>query len=251
MSTLLAAVFVSSLLGSLHCAGMCGGLVAFYAAGEGSGRVLPHLAYNLGRLFGYASLGAIAGILGGALDLAGSLAGVQRIGLGLAGVFILLWGLWSLAQALGWSLPSLPLPRSWQLPLSRALAALAARPPAWRALIIGLLSGLLPCGWLWAFVVLAAGAGGWWEGLLVMSVFWAGTVPILAALGTGVRALAAPLRRRLPVITALGMVVLGTLALAGRARALDLPVSAPPADPSEAARQAGDRPPPCCERHGH
>ena len=52
------------------------------------------------------------------------------------------------------------------------------RPPVARALLLGLFSTLLPCGWLYAFAVLAAGTGGPWTGMLVMAAFWAGTVPV-------------------------------------------------------------------------
>ena len=80
-AALLGTVFMASLAGSLHCAGMCGGFVAFYSGtepGRRGRRYLAHLTYNGGRLTSYLILGALAGLLGAAVDLAGSMAGVQR-----------------------------------------------------------------------------------------------------------------------------------------------------------------------------
>ncbi|HEY0971648.1 MAG TPA: sulfite exporter TauE/SafE family protein, partial [Gemmatimonadales bacterium] len=76
--TLALAVLVASLVGSPHCAGMCGPFVCFYA-GAGAGarpvaRWAAHAAYNGGRLLSYLALGALAGTLGAGLDAAGSMA---------------------------------------------------------------------------------------------------------------------------------------------------------------------------------
>ena len=51
------------LASGVHCAGMCGGLVAFYAGAPGQGGrepMRPHLAYPAGRLIAYAALGGAA-----------------------------------------------------------------------------------------------------------------------------------------------------------------------------------------------
>jgi hypothetical protein len=50
---LLAGVFVASLLGSLHCAGMCGGIACFVGGTAARGRALT--LYHLGRLLSYAA----------------------------------------------------------------------------------------------------------------------------------------------------------------------------------------------------
>ena len=49
-----------------------------------------------------------------------------------------------------------------------------------------------------AFVITAAGTGAAWTGAAVMVAFWAGTVPILLALGVGLGAVHAGLRRLAP-----------------------------------------------------
>lgn len=215
-----AAVFLASLTGSLHCAGMCGGLVAVYAGGapaEPRRRWTAHLAYNLGRLVAYATLGAVAGFAGRAVDLAGSLAGLARVAETLSGALIAIWGLHALALARGLRVPSMAAPGWLRRRFGRGLALVENRPPAERAAALGLLSALLPCGWLYAFVVAAAGTGGPATGALLMTLFWAGTVPALAGIGAAVQSVAGPLRRHLPTACAVVMIVVGLLAVAGRA----------------------------------
>jgi sulfite exporter TauE/SafE len=57
-----------------------------------------------------------------------------------------------------------------------------------------------------------------------MLVFWAGTLPAMLAIGFGAQRLFGPLRRRLPVVSAVAVAVIGMLALTGR---LAMTVTAP------------------------
>jgi sulfite exporter TauE/SafE len=217
---LLGTVLTASLMGSLHCAGMCGGFVAFYSGGDAPGsrsRWVAHLAYNGGRLVTYVALGAVAGVLGAALDRVGAVAGVQRVAAYLAGALMVGWGVYALLQALDVRLPRVRLPRRINETTTRIFGALRGRPPVVRALLLGLLSTLLPCGWLWAFALLAAGTGSAAMGALVLAAFWAGTVPVMLGIGVSIQALSAPLRRRLPAVTAVVLILVGLLWLAGRA----------------------------------
>ena len=144
---LLVPIAAASLLGSIHCAGMCGGFVAIAGDGvSGRARVLTQLTYNAGRLASYLTLGAIAGAVGRAVDLAGSAAGVGRFAAVLSGSIMILWGLGALLETQGVRIlrGRAPLPKR----LTRALASLRSRPPMWRALALGLATTLLPCGWL-------------------------------------------------------------------------------------------------------
>jgi hypothetical protein len=220
IAALLGTVLMASLMGSLHCAGMCGGFVAFYSGGAatpGRRRWLAHVAYNGGRLTTYAALGAVAGALGAAIDRAGALAGVQRVAAIAAGILMVGWGTWALLQALDVRLPRIPFPRSITNRTAKLFGALRGRPPLIRALLLGLLSTLLPCGWLWAFALLAAGTGDALQGALVLAAFWVGTVPVMLGIGVSIQALSAPLRRRLPAVTAAMLILVGLLWLAGRA----------------------------------
>lgn len=219
MTALALTVLAASLVGSLHCAGMCGGFVAFYTGAGGRRQGLGHAAYNIGRLAAYATLGALAGALGAALDLASAPAGIQRGAAVLAGALIALWGTRTLLETAGVRMARLEPPAALRGAVARGVAAVAARPPATRALVIGLLTGLLPCGWLYAFIVTAAGTGDPLRGAGLMAVFWLGTLPVMAGLAVAVQALAGSLRRWVPAVCAVAMIVVGLLAVAGRARA--------------------------------
>lgn len=213
MIALLAAVLGSSVVGSLHCAAMCGPLQSLYVdpAMTAIERWRGPLLHALGRLAAYVTLGALAGGLGVAVDLGGALVNVQRAAMIIAGVALIAWGALALASALGVKVPALR-PRLW----SKGLVRIRKRRPGTRAVLVGLLSGALPCGWLWAFVVVAAGTGGFASGAFVMATFWLGTVPMMVGLG----ALAGPAVRRLgarlPVVTAAVLVAIGVIALRAR-----------------------------------
>ncbi|MBI2529082.1 MAG: sulfite exporter TauE/SafE family protein [Candidatus Rokubacteria bacterium] len=221
MTALLVTVLGSSLLGSLHCAGMCGGFVALHSGAATSCRrsrsaVLAHGAYSGGRLVAYALLGGGAGALGGALDLAGASGGIHRLAALVAGFFIVVWGVAGLAEALGLRLPLPGSPRALGRVLGRGMELAGKWPVPARALVTGLLAALLPCGWLWAFIVTAAGTGSAAAGALVMAVFWAGTLPMLAGVGVLLETGVGRLRRQLPAATAVAMILVGLLAVAGR-----------------------------------
>lgn len=219
MAALIGTVLLASLLGSLHCAAMCGAFAAFAAlpAPDGPGtRLRQHLAYNGGRLVVYVSLGAFAGALGRVLDVGGAWLGVQRAAAVAAGAVLIGAGLIAALRLLGVRLPSLsaaPVLGRW---IRAGHAAALNWPPVLRALAVGLLTALLPCGWLWAFVVTAAGTGSALLGALTMAAFWVGTVPVLAAIGSGAQRLAGLVGRRTQLVACLAVIALGVLALAGR-----------------------------------
>jgi sulfite exporter TauE/SafE len=182
----LASVLVASLVGSVHCGAMCGGFVAAYAGGDERGagrRAAAHLAYNGGRLVTYLALGAVAGAVGQALDLAGRAVGVAHAAAFVTGAFLVATGLVALAPrrrllALG-TRPS----RGLGTALGALLARFRRAPATVRAGVLGLSSTLLPCGWLYAFAAFAAATGSAWAGARLMGVFWLGTVPMLVGLG--------------------------------------------------------------------
>ncbi|MFN8586374.1 MAG: sulfite exporter TauE/SafE family protein [Candidatus Eisenbacteria bacterium] len=209
-------VLLASLLGSPHCAGMCGGFVCFYAGQGGRGQFWAHVAYNLGRLGSYLLLGLLAGLLGRTLDQAGAGAGLHRTAAVAAGAVMIVWGVTSLLAALG-----VKLPHGGSFPLlggrfAAVMRAVHAQPPVVRALTVGAVTTLLPCGWLWVYVATAAGTGSVAGALLVMAAFWAGTVPMMAGIGLAAQSALGPLRRHLPILTAATLVVLGLATIGGR-----------------------------------
>lgn len=222
-SALIAAVFTASVLGSLHCVGMCGAFLAF-ALGETDPAQRPtpaqkwrrQAAYHGGRGITYVLLGVAAGLAGKLLDLGGALAGLQSVALPLAGLTIVGFGLATLLRHHGVALKKFRPPKRWTRLIARGHGAAMKLPPESRALTIGLLTTLLPCGWLYAFAVTAAGTASPALGALTMFAFWAGTLPALVSLGVGFQHLLGPLGRRLPTATCLLMIAVGLYTLVGR-----------------------------------
>jgi len=101
---LFAGVLVASLVGSIHCAAMCGGFVCAYAgpgARRGLSNLPAHLAYNGGRLVSYVTLGLVAGAIGARVDDLGRLAGMGRGAAVLAGILMVVWALGMIGATLG------------------------------------------------------------------------------------------------------------------------------------------------------
>jgi uncharacterized protein len=213
VTALLAAVFVASLLGSLHCAGMCGPFVAFATLHPKGVTPKPtrssrlQLAYHCSRLLAYLLLGALAGAFGATLNLGGAWLGVGRLAGIIAGVFLVVAGLSRLLTISGLRLPTWPGSRLIQRWVAAGHGAAAKWTPLRRASLIGLLTAVLPCGWLYTFVAIAAGTGHVVYGATVLFVFWCGTVPILAGIGAGLGQVV--LRAGRPFQWAIALVVMG------------------------------------------
>lgn len=245
--TMLVAVLVASLLGSVHCAAMCGGFAVATCSGgvrtaSGSAsRWRPALAYQVGRLLGYLVLGVAAGLVGAGLDLAGGTwLGLQRLAAVLTGSVLVAMALLTLwprrpgADAAA-SLVTLgaartrPGPRGQ--PGRRWLVDALGRGGSLGAAAVGMGSALLPCGWLWGYVLVAAATGAVLPAMAVMLAFWAGGVPVLLSLGMAAGTVAGWLRRRLgrhaPRLLAAAMLLLGVLALAGKLGPSPMPSSTP------------------------
>ena len=222
----LASVLVASVLGSVHCAAMCGGFVAAYADGAEGGarrRVGAHLAYNGARLVTYLALGAAAGAVGHALDLAGNAVGLAHVAAIVAGALLLASGLVALAPRS--ALVKLRArPRSGvSSVLGRVLVRFRSAPPVVRATLLGLSSALLPCGWLYAFAALAAGTGSAPAGARLMAAFWLGTVPMLLGLGLSLETLGRRFARLFSRLRPALVIGVGTVTLLSR---LQLPAFA-------------------------
>ncbi len=221
VGALIAAVFAASVLGSLHCAGMCGPFLMFAVATDESTPkrgLRVHAAYHSGRLVTYIALGIVAGAVGQALDLGGTALGLGRVAAILAGGLMVGFGLAALLRTLGARLPKVGAPKALQRIVSKCHRLAFDLEPTQRALAIGLLTTLLPCGWLYAFAVAAAGTASPVFGGLTMAVFWAGTLPVMISVGVGLRELSGPLRRYVPLVSSLVVVVVGLATVFGRAQ---------------------------------
>lgn len=216
---MIGAVLLASLLGSLHCAGMCGAFIAM-AVGVGHdqpvSKVRLQAAYHLGRFGVYSLIGAGFGLAGSAVDLGGKAVGLHRAAVLLAASTMIVVGLVSLLRIAGVRVPRAASPGFMQRAFIRAHGLASKLTPVKRSFMIGLMTGLLPCGWLYAFAIVAAGTAHPLAGAITMAVFWIGTLPVMVAVGTGVQALSGSLGRYVPGAMALAIVTMGVLTAIGR-----------------------------------
>lgn len=237
MIALAAAILVTSLLGSMHCVGMCGPM-ALWASGVGGtetrrGETVVRLtAYHFGRLITFLTAGVAAGVVGGWVTTGGDWLGWQQTAARLAGSAMIGLGVW---KALHWWRPvvsgtaarspvgiaKLGWGQRFSLAVSRRLAMLrpgiVRLPGHWRALAIGMVTTLLPCGWLYLFVLVAAATASVAPAMMVMTAFWIGTLPALTALVAGAVGAAPRFRPAMPILAAAVLVVTGMYTASGRA----------------------------------
>jgi uncharacterized protein len=186
---LLGGALLSGLMGSAHCALMCGGIATGFSATRGgasrggatpAGTWLAALEPNLGRMLGYGIAGAIAGGIGHGIVTAAQLPSLSLAARASAGMVLIIAAL-RLFDRRG-RLAFLRAPgiiwNRWLSPLQKHL------PPGGHVgrLAGGMLWGWLPCG-LSATVLLAA----WLQssavhGALLMLAFGAGTLPAMVPL---------------------------------------------------------------------
>ncbi|MBR0161248.1 MAG: sulfite exporter TauE/SafE family protein [Oscillospiraceae bacterium] len=163
------ALFLLGLSTSPHCLGMCGGVLLSACHGrEGRKAHLgAALSYNGGRTLSYTALGAAFGALGTVLNYTLSMKSMlfTMIGLAVALLGLNMWGLLPV-------LPSLP---GESGTVCRLPDRLRRRTP----LIVGLLTGLMPCGALYAAWLCAMSSGSAAKGAILMLAFALGTVPLM------------------------------------------------------------------------
>lgn len=192
--------FLVGLLGGVHCVGMCGGIVGALTMGlpgharQGALHTLPFLVtYNIGRIFSYSVAGMLFGGFGDFLANLGNLHATRQILLLLAGLFMIVLGLYladwwrglSRIERMGASL--------WRYiePLGRRLLPVRGLP---QALLAGLVWGWLPCGLVYSVLIWSMAAGSWHGGGLLMLSFGLGTLPNLLLTGIFAAQLAAFVR---------------------------------------------------------
>jgi len=200
--------FVTGLLGTGHCIGMCGGLVSALSLSEAGrqGGWFFHLLYNLGRISTYTFIGAVVGWLGSALAYTDRFKMVTRSLLIGSDVFVILVGLGT-AGLFAWiNVSKLDFPGPMKA-MTLAVAGLRRLPPAISALPLGLLFGFIPCGYLYAVAITAAQSASVATGALMLFAFGLGTAPSLLLFGGAAHWLSG--RARTWMLRIAGLVVAG------------------------------------------
>lgn len=212
----LSTAFLAGFVGSAHCLGMCGGisgLFALHSSVRGLGRQLPlALVYNAGRLASYTILGFAVAAVGSRFGaLAPAVGKPVRL---IAGAVIVLIGL-RIAfnfRALGFLERMGGVAWSHVSPLAGRLLPVTSLP---RALGLGLLWGLIPCGLVYSVLLVAATSARATDGALVMLAFGIATTPAMLLTGLGAARLAQLMQdRRTRLGAGLLIVMLGILTLA-------------------------------------
>ncbi|MFC4762931.1 sulfite exporter TauE/SafE family protein [Dyella koreensis] len=181
-------LFAALLLGlaaSGHCVLMCGGISGALALGtkrDANGRPLARLmiAYQLGRIGGYALAGLLFGSIGAGLYLLLDHDGL-RIALRVIAAAAFATAALALLGGQG-LLERLVGRRLWQrlAPRARKLFPVNTWP---RAFGVGMLWGWMPCGFVYTVLLLALASFDPWRSAATMLTFGLGTLPSMLAAG--------------------------------------------------------------------
>ena len=232
-------MFLVGLAGSVHCIGMCGGIVGALSLGSGTpaapsrpviaiavarpalqSNVLRVLAYNGGRIGSYMLAGAMAGSLAGAGML--HMASLQVAGYWLANLMLVALGLYLMDAWRGLARLEAAGNVLWRR-VRPLLKPLMPMDTVVKALAVGGLWGWVPCGMVYSALLTAMLQGSALHGAAAMGAFGLGTLPMLFGMGLLGTRLRAQLQRR-PVRLACGALVLafGVLGLLRAAHGVSL-----------------------------
>lgn len=194
--------FIVGLLGSLHCVGMCGPIaLALPVLGETQFKILWERAlYNFGRIVTYSAMGALFGLFGSRLVLFGL---QQNLSIAL-GAVILLYIL--IPRKLKSKISETILYRKIVSFLKSRFSNLRSKRTTRSLFTIGLLNGLLPCGFVYVGIAGAISTGHWLSGSAYMALFGLGTFPIMFLTSVLGKVINLNIRRKInkliPVLTA-------------------------------------------------
>lgn len=198
---------VFGFVGSVHCVGMCGPLaLALPGAAAGRARFFAgRLLYNLGRATTYGSLGLLLGALGAVV----AFAGWQRwLAFGLGVVLVVLAFVPVVRRTLGRFEGT---SARWLRPLLARVGPLYERGGLPALFVVGLINGLLPCGFVYAALATAVASGTVAGGAGFMATFGLGTVPAMFALSVAGRRVSIRWRARLVRWAPVGLAIVGVL----------------------------------------
>ena len=195
------ALFTIGVLTSLHCVGMCGGIMMSQSITSQmvpeKNKFKPGLMYNLGRLISYTILGGIVGGIGEVFTLSFGAQGLIAI---IAGIFMVIMGL---------NLYGFKVFRKFsvKLPWNGCNSQKKSRNP----LIVGLLNGFMPCGPLQTMQLYALASGSVIAGATSMFFFSLGTIPLMLGFGVIANLLSQKNSNRLVKYSGAIIIVLGII----------------------------------------
>ena len=185
LSTFLSALILG-LLGSLHCAGMCGGLQTLLNSPQAIRTPIENqyhlLAMNLGRVTLYSLAGAVFGLIGAEVGVQLNVPGWSIVLRQLMAIMIIIIGLQLLLQV---TRPLAFLEKAGYGLWQRIQPLLNSNAPVnyLQSFRRGMLWGFLPCGLVYSVIAIALLSGSAAGGLLTMLGFGIGTLPALLLTG--------------------------------------------------------------------
>ncbi|MCU7930938.1 MAG: sulfite exporter TauE/SafE family protein [Candidatus Thiodiazotropha sp. (ex Codakia rugifera)] len=201
----LSVAFMTGILGSFHCLGMCSGINGGYFIYAAKRPVLPLLiSFHGMRLAIYTLLGISGALIGQVLVQSGIFGKVQGLLMILAGVLIVLLGL-NLIGVLKWKRPDTK-PTVF-------VSTLTSNTPQLQTLTAGLLNGLVPCSLVFSIAVKAAATADPVDAGLLMLSFGAGTLPSMVIVTLLSASIGCRLQGGLTKITGVFVVLLGAWTL--------------------------------------
>jgi len=222
MEILLTAL-VLGLMGSFHCAGMCGPIaIALPLQGNTTGqKIFGGILYNLGRTATYGIMGAIFGFLGQGIVMIGF---QQKVSV-LMGVVMIFSALFPALFKNQYRMD-----KSWFSfvgKLKKSIGQLFSIRSYSSLFFIGLLNGLLPCGLVYIAIAGAIGTGSVANGTLYMILFGLGTIPMLLAISLAGNMMSLSLRKKVNKLIPVLIVIVGFLFIL-RGLSLGIPFLSPP-----------------------
>lgn len=173
---MLFSAFVFGLLGSFHCVGMCGP-IAFMLPIDRQNKAkgfLQTLLYHFGRIFAYATIGAIFGLLGKGFYLFGM---QQQLSIAMGILMISFVVLPSVFSKFSVAKPIYKFTSN----IKNNLGSSLKKKDNPTFFTIGFLNGLLPCGLVYMAVFGALTATSVLHGMTYMALFGLGTIPMMTA----------------------------------------------------------------------
>jgi uncharacterized protein len=164
------------ILSSFHCIGMCGPIALALPVVQRNdwSKSAGILLYNSGRVFTYALLGFLFGMIGEALYMAG----IQQVLSLTIGIVIL--SVIIIPRVLTKSSTFFDL--NFFNAIKPLLSKTFRKRNYFSLFAAGVLNGLLPCGMVYLAIAGAIGSGSMFDGALFMALFGAGTVPVMFSL---------------------------------------------------------------------
>ncbi|RXJ78799.1 beta-carotene 15,15'-monooxygenase [Arcobacter sp. F155] len=178
-------IITIAFLGSFgHCIGMCGGIVVAYSSTKVNStwnktkQASSHVLYSFGRITTYVILGAIFGFVGSVVTFDNTTNGILLI---VTGILMVLVGL-SLSGKLKF-LTSIEHSVSKSELYQKSFRKLLSSDSLFSFYFLGMLNGLLPCGFVYVFAITAASTASAIWGAFVMLIFGLSTLPAMFSLG--------------------------------------------------------------------